>query len=117
MQCFLNVDRYLHNNNKLLELFESINRCRLTPAMGYNTWNDFRCNGISAANIMAVADKMVELGLLQVGFNHVNIDDCLLNYLHACVHLWSGMHVCMHVCMHVFDPYWLIFRLGDRTST
>jgi hypothetical protein len=23
-----------------------------TPAMGYNSWNDFRCNGITAANIM-----------------------------------------------------------------
>jgi hypothetical protein len=38
----------------------------LTPGMGYNTWNDFRCNGINAANIQAVADKMVELGLLEV---------------------------------------------------
>jgi len=47
-----------------------------TPAMGYNTWNDFRCSGITAANIMAAADKMVEYGLLQVGFNHLNIDDC-----------------------------------------
>ena len=35
----------------------------LTPAMGYNTWNDFRCSGISAANVMAVADAMVSLGL------------------------------------------------------
>ena len=37
-----------------------------TPAMGYNTWNDFRCNGINAANVMAVANKMVELGLNKV---------------------------------------------------
>jgi alpha-galactosidase len=47
-----------------------------TPAMGYNTWNDFRCDGINAANIMAVADKMVELGLDKVGYEYVNIDDC-----------------------------------------
>jgi len=44
--------------------------------MGYNTWNDFRCNDISAANVMAVADKMVELGLDKVGYEYVNIDDC-----------------------------------------
>ncbi len=44
--------------------------------MGYNTWNDFRCSGINAANIMAVADKMVELGLVRVGYKYLNIDDC-----------------------------------------
>ncbi len=51
-------------------------RRRLTPAMGYNTWNDFRCNGISAANVMAVADKIIELGLNFAGYHYVNIDDC-----------------------------------------
>ncbi len=49
---------------------------RLTPAMGYNTWNDFRCVRLSAKNVMAVADKMVELGLASVGYEYVNIDDC-----------------------------------------
>ena len=44
--------------------------------MGYNTWYDFMCNNINAANIMAVADKMVELGLLEIGYNYLNIDDC-----------------------------------------
>ncbi len=44
--------------------------------MGYNTWNDFRCNDINAANIYAVADKMVELGLDKVGYEYINIDDC-----------------------------------------
>ena len=44
--------------------------------MGYNTWNDFRCSGISAANVMAVADKIVALGLNKVGYEYVNIDDC-----------------------------------------
>jgi len=52
------------------------NGVRLTPAMGYNTWNDFRCTNLSAANVMAVADKMVELGLHQAGYEYVNIDDC-----------------------------------------
>jgi len=47
-----------------------------TPAMGYNTWNDFRCDNISAANIMKVADKMALMQLQRVGYEYVNIDDC-----------------------------------------
>ena len=30
----------------------------VTPPMGYNTWNDFRCNDISASNVKKVADAM-----------------------------------------------------------
>jgi len=48
----------------------------LTPAMGYNTWNDFRCNGITAQHVTEVADKIVALGLSAVGYEYVNIDDC-----------------------------------------
>lgn len=44
--------------------------------MGYNTWNDFRCNGITSANVRAVVDKMEELGLGKLGYEYVNIDDC-----------------------------------------
>ncbi len=47
-----------------------------TPAMGYNTWNDFRCANITAANVMAVADKMIELGLNYAGYQYLNVDDC-----------------------------------------
>jgi len=46
-----------------------------TPAMGYNTWNDFRCN-INAADIIASADAIVRQGLDKLGFIYVNIDDC-----------------------------------------
>jgi len=48
----------------------------LTPAMGYNTWNDFRCSGITAQHVQQVADKIVSLGLDAVGYEYVNIDDC-----------------------------------------
>ena len=44
--------------------------------MGYNTWNDFRCDGINELHIMEVADKMVELGLTSIGYEYLNIDDC-----------------------------------------
>jgi len=46
-----------------------------TPAMGYNTWNDFRCN-INQADILSSADAMVSQGLNKLGYVYVNIDDC-----------------------------------------
>lgn len=52
------------------------NGLALTPAMGYNTWNDFRCSGINAANVMKVADAIVGTGLSKLGYEYVNIDDC-----------------------------------------
>lgn len=49
----------------------------LVPAMGYNTWNDFRCSPeMNAAAVMALADKMVELGLDKLGYRYLNLDDC-----------------------------------------
>ena len=52
------------------------NGAGLTPAMGYNTWNDFRCAGITADHVKQVADKFVELKLQSFGYDYVNIDDC-----------------------------------------
>jgi len=46
-----------------------------TPAMGYNTWDDFRCN-ITAQDIMSAADAIVRQGLNKVGYQYVNMDDC-----------------------------------------
>jgi alpha-galactosidase len=46
-----------------------------TPAMGYNTWNDFRCN-INQNDILSSADAMVSQGLNKLGYVYVNIDDC-----------------------------------------
>lgn len=46
------------------------------PVMGYNTWYDFECSNISAVNIRRVTDRMTELGLLQLGYEYINIDDC-----------------------------------------
>ena len=52
------------------------NGAGLTPAMGYNTWNDFRCSGITADHVKEVADKFDELKLKSFGYEYVNIDDC-----------------------------------------
>uniref|UniRef100_A0A6B2L6K9 Alpha-galactosidase n=1 Tax=Arcella intermedia TaxID=1963864 RepID=A0A6B2L6K9_9EUKA len=46
-----------------------------TPAMGYNTWNDFRCD-ISETDIKDAADAIIRQGLDKVGYVYVNMDDC-----------------------------------------
>ncbi|KAG2482926.1 hypothetical protein HYH03_018204 [Edaphochlamys debaryana] len=46
-----------------------------TPAMGWNSWNYFRCN-INETIIREVADAIVSSGLKDAGFVYVNIDDC-----------------------------------------
>ncbi|GFR39915.1 hypothetical protein Agub_g421, partial [Astrephomene gubernaculifera] len=46
-----------------------------TPAMGWNSWNYFRCN-INETIIKQVADAIVSSGLKDAGYTYVNIDDC-----------------------------------------
>ena len=46
-----------------------------TPQMGWNTWNKFHCD-INADLIKQTADKMVDLGLQELGYQFLNIDDC-----------------------------------------
>lgn len=46
----------------------------LTPAMGYNTWDDFRCGGINASNLYLVADAMLAQGLPKLGYIYVSLD-------------------------------------------
>ncbi|KAK9415736.1 putative Glycoside hydrolase superfamily [Seiridium unicorne] len=45
------------------------------PAMGWNSWNEYGCN-ISSDVFVTVADLIVDLGLRDVGYEYVNIDDC-----------------------------------------
>lgn len=45
------------------------------PFMGYNTWNAYYCN-INEELIHETAELMVSLGLSDVGYKYVNIDDC-----------------------------------------
>ena len=46
-----------------------------TPPMGFNTWNTFGEN-INEQIIKETADKMVELGLRDCGYEYLVIDDC-----------------------------------------
>lgn len=45
------------------------------PAMGWNSWNEYECN-ISEGVFITVARQLVDLGLKDLGYEYVNIDDC-----------------------------------------
>ncbi|KAJ7253526.1 glycoside hydrolase family 27 protein [Mycena rebaudengoi] len=45
------------------------------PVMGYNTWNAYHCD-INETVILETAQLMRSLGLADVGYNYLNIDDC-----------------------------------------
>ncbi|KAK0454132.1 glycoside hydrolase [Desarmillaria tabescens] len=45
------------------------------PVLGYNTWNAYQCN-IDEDLLLTTANLMKSLGLLDVGYNQLNIDDC-----------------------------------------
>ena len=46
----------------------------LTPPMGWNSWNIFGAD-IDDKKIRRMADRMVELGLVNYGYAYINIDD------------------------------------------
>lgn len=48
---------------------------KLTPPMGWNSWNTFGEN-INEALIYETADRMAESGLLSCGYEYLVIDDC-----------------------------------------
>ncbi|KAF9003997.1 glycoside hydrolase superfamily [Cyathus striatus] len=45
------------------------------PALGWNSWNAYGGN-INETKILAAANQFVSLGLKDVGYQYVNIDDC-----------------------------------------
>lgn len=51
------------------------NNAALTPPMGWSSWNTFRQN-ISEDIIYSTAEAMKNSGLLDAGYQFVNIDDC-----------------------------------------
>ena len=46
------------------------------PALGYNTWNDVRCDGVDAATILSLARGLVQSNFSQKGYTFLNVDDC-----------------------------------------
>ena len=47
----------------------------LTPPMGWNSWNIYRC-GVDEAKVREATDELIESGLNRHGYQYVNIDDC-----------------------------------------
>nr|A7XZT2.1 RecName: Full=Probable alpha-galactosidase B; AltName: Full=Melibiase B; Flags: Precursor [Rasamsonia emersonii]ABU94728.1 alpha-galactosidase [Rasamsonia emersonii] len=45
------------------------------PALGWNSWNAFGCD-IDEEKILTAANQIVNLGLKDLGYEYVNIDDC-----------------------------------------
>ncbi|KAH8924798.1 glycoside hydrolase family 27 protein [Atractiella rhizophila] len=45
------------------------------PALGWNSWNAYHCD-ITAEKFLSAAQKLVDLGLKDAGYEYVNIDDC-----------------------------------------
>lgn len=45
------------------------------PAMGWNSWNEYGCN-INEEVFVEVGELLVSLGLKDLGYEYVNIDDC-----------------------------------------
>jgi alpha-galactosidase len=52
-----------------------LNGLALTPPMGWNSWNRFRCN-VSEQLIRETADAMVSSGMKEAGYEYIVIDDC-----------------------------------------
>ena len=51
------------------------NGVALTPPMGWSSWNSFR-NQIDEVKILEIADAMNKTGLLDAGYEYLNLDDC-----------------------------------------
>lgn len=45
------------------------------PAMGWNSWNEYACD-INETVFLEVGRQLVALGLKDLGYEYVNIDDC-----------------------------------------
>lgn len=53
----------------------SYNGLNLVPQMGWNNWNAFHCD-VSEELLLETAQSMVDLGLRDLGYNYVVLDDC-----------------------------------------
>jgi len=48
----------------------------LTPPMGWNSWNQVGCTGLTAKVVEDAADTIVQDGLKKLGYEYVVVDDC-----------------------------------------
>ena len=62
---FILIHQYLNLDNVLGK----------TPQMGWNSWNKFGCN-INEKLIIETIDTLNASGLIEAGYNYINLDDC-----------------------------------------
>lgn len=53
----------------------SYNGLAVTPQMGWDNWNAFACD-VDAALLQSSAEAIVDLGLRDLGYQYVILDDC-----------------------------------------
>jgi len=53
----------------------SYNGLNLVPQMGWDNWNAFQCN-VNESLLLQTAERMVELGLRDLGYEYIVLDDC-----------------------------------------
>ncbi len=104
---------------------------QLRPAMGWNSWNAFRCYDIDESMVLAQADALLRLGLAEAGYNVVVIDDgwqapdrtadgrlqaCPARFPHGIGWLAEQIHARglrvglylspgLHTCAQIYDAY------------
>ncbi|KAF7590667.1 hypothetical protein BBP40_002559 [Aspergillus hancockii] len=66
------------------QVVASIERPNLlpTPPMGFNNWARFMCD-LNETLFVETADAMAANGLLEAGYNRINLDDCWMTYSRA----------------------------------
>ncbi|KAM7265902.1 hypothetical protein ACFE04_003585 [Oxalis oulophora] len=77
------LERVGYNNDLFFSIYDTSkygiyqldNGLAQTPQMGWNSWNFFACD-INETVIKETADALVSSGLADLGYDHVNIDDC-----------------------------------------
>lgn len=46
------------------------------PAMGWNSWNALRCQGLNETTVVQMADALVASGMREAGYQYLVVDDC-----------------------------------------
>ncbi|KAJ3778727.1 glycoside hydrolase family 27 protein [Lentinula raphanica] len=81
------------------------------PFMGYNTWNAYHCD-IDEDLILTTANLMKSLGLAELGYQHMNIDDCWAEKNRSA----SGDLVANATRIYESAPIFVIFRNSFLSS-
>lgn len=77
MAAFL-LSLLLSSSSSITPALASDNGLAVTPQMGWNTWNAFACD-VDEALLDTSAHAIVDLGLRDIGYQYVILDDCWSN--------------------------------------